>query len=183
VAKEVVIRMLEADNGHIVNISVYQSSMTRKGGVPYGPSRAGSEALSRIMAADLQDSSVRVNLLLPGGPTETGMLPPAAELPAGFEPIKARVMGPPIVWLASPQARDVHNERIVATEFDEWLQERFLLQRPAFFARPVSDKGSQVRTNPYLAVTHPDVRLDVGTEIRGLVNAKGCHTLRDDVVA
>jgi gluconate 5-dehydrogenase len=27
-------------------------------------------------------------------------------------------MGPPIVWLASPAARGVHDERIVATEFD-----------------------------------------------------------------
>lgn len=124
VAKEVTIRMLEANGGRIVNIAVSQSTMTRRGGVPYGPSRAGSEALSRIMAADLQDSPVRVNLLLPGGATETGMLPPAAELPAGFEPIKARVMGPPIVWLSSPQARDVHDERIVATEFDEWLAVR-----------------------------------------------------------
>jgi gluconate 5-dehydrogenase len=30
-------------------------------------------------------------------------------------------MGPPIVWLASPAARDVHDERIVATGFEAWL--------------------------------------------------------------
>ena len=29
--------------------------------------------------------------------------------------------GPPIVWLASPQAQDVHDERIVATGFEAWL--------------------------------------------------------------
>ena len=50
----------------------------RAGFVPYGPSRAGSEALSRIMAADLRDTGVTVNLLLPGGATVTGMLPPGA---------------------------------------------------------------------------------------------------------
>jgi gluconate 5-dehydrogenase len=27
------------------------------------------------------------------------------------------IMGPPIVWLASAQAADVHDQRIVATEF------------------------------------------------------------------
>jgi gluconate 5-dehydrogenase len=27
------------------------------------------------------------------------------------------VMGPPIVWLASPEGRDAHGARIVATEF------------------------------------------------------------------
>ena len=30
------------------------------------------------------------------------------------------VMGPPIVWLASPEAAGVHDQRIVATEFDDW---------------------------------------------------------------
>jgi gluconate 5-dehydrogenase len=33
-------------------------------------------------------------------------------------------MGPPIVWLASPQARDVHDQRIVATGFEAWLAGR-----------------------------------------------------------
>jgi gluconate 5-dehydrogenase len=34
------------------------------------------------------------------------------------------VMGPPIVWLASDEAAEVHDERIVATEFDRWLRDR-----------------------------------------------------------
>jgi hypothetical protein len=34
------------------------------------------------------------------------------------------VMGPPIVWLASEAAAGVHDERIVATEFDRWLRDR-----------------------------------------------------------
>ncbi len=34
------------------------------------------------------------------------------------------VMGPPIVWLASDEAAGVHDERIVATEFDRWLRDR-----------------------------------------------------------
>jgi hypothetical protein len=57
------------------------------------------------------------------GATETGMLPPG-DRPAGLILIDPAVMGPPIVWLASPQARDVHDERIVATDFDAWLARR-----------------------------------------------------------
>ena len=76
VAREVTPRMLAAGGGRIVNISVSHSTMHRAGFVPYGPSRAGSEALSRVMAADLRGTGVTVNLLLPGGPTVTGMLPP-----------------------------------------------------------------------------------------------------------
>jgi NAD(P)-dependent dehydrogenase (short-subunit alcohol dehydrogenase family) len=122
-ARAVTPRMLEADGGRIVNISLNRSTMTRAGFVPYGPSRAGAEALSRIMAADLRDTPVTVNILLPGGAAETGMLPPEYR-PPGLQALDPAIMGPPIVWLASPAANGVHDERIVATEFEEWLRER-----------------------------------------------------------
>jgi NAD(P)-dependent dehydrogenase (short-subunit alcohol dehydrogenase family) len=123
VAREVVPRMLAAGGGRVVNISVNQATMTRQGFVPYGPSRAGAEALSRVMAADLRGTSVTVNILTPGGVTETGMLPPEHR-PEGLRPIDPAVMGPPIVWLAAPAADGVHDERIVATEFESWLAQR-----------------------------------------------------------
>jgi NAD(P)-dependent dehydrogenase (short-subunit alcohol dehydrogenase family) len=123
-AREVVPKMLAAGSGRIVNISMNHATMNRRGFVPYGPARAGAEALSRIMAADLRESVVRVNLLLPGGATETGMLPPGPGRPDGLSLIDPAVMGPPIVWLASPLARDVHDERIVAIDFDQWRQGR-----------------------------------------------------------
>jgi len=126
VAREVTPRMLDAGGGRIVNISMNHATMTRTGFVPYGPSRAGAEALSRIMAADLGGTPVTVNMLLPGGATRTGMVPDgnAARLPGLLEP---EIMGPPIVWLASDAAAGVRDERIVATEFEEWLAGR----RPA----------------------------------------------------
>jgi NAD(P)-dependent dehydrogenase (short-subunit alcohol dehydrogenase family) len=123
VAREVTPRMLAAGGGRIVNISVNDSTMRRAGFVPYGPSRAGSESLSRIMAADLRDTGVTVNLLLPGGATVTGMLPPDS-VPEGHRFLDPAVMGPPIVWLASDDAAGVHDERIVAVEFEDWLRER-----------------------------------------------------------
>ena len=122
VAREVVPRMLAAGGGRVVNISVNVETMRRAGFVPYGPSRAGSEALSRIMAADLRDTGVTVNVLLPGGATATGMLPP--DVPEGWTILGPEVMGPPIVWLASDEAAGVHDERIVATGFEDWLRER-----------------------------------------------------------
>ena len=114
VAREVTPRMLAAGRGRIVNVSVNESTMTRAGFVPYGPSRAGAEALSRIMAADLRGTPVTVNVLLPGGATRTGMVP-AGE--ANRNLLEPEIMGPPIVWLASAAADGVHDERIVATEF------------------------------------------------------------------
>ncbi|MET8041320.1 SDR family oxidoreductase [Micromonospora sp. NPDC005215] len=123
VAREVTPRMLAAGGGRIVNISVSESTMQRAGFVPYGPSRAGSESLSRIMAADLRDTGVTVNLLLPGGATVTGMLPPGT-VSEGRRFLESAVMGPPIVWLASDDAAGVHDERIVAVEFERWLRDR-----------------------------------------------------------
>jgi NAD(P)-dependent dehydrogenase (short-subunit alcohol dehydrogenase family) len=122
VARELTPRMLAAGGGRIVNVTVAHSTMHRAGFVPYGPSRAGSEALSRIMAADLRDTSVTVNLLLPGGPTVTGMLPLDA-VPDGHGFSEPAVMGPPIVWLASDDAAGVHDERVVAVDFERWLRD------------------------------------------------------------
>jgi gluconate 5-dehydrogenase len=122
VARELVPRMLAAHAGRVVNISVNHSTMQRAGFAPYGPSRAGSEALSRVMAGDLRGTGVAVNLLLPGGATRTGMVPDDVEpgRPGILEP---SIMGPPIVWLASEEAVSVHDERIVAVEFDSWLRD------------------------------------------------------------
>jgi gluconate 5-dehydrogenase len=127
VAREVTPRMLAAGGGRIVNVSVSESTMHRAGFVPYGPSRAGSEALSRIMAADLLGTGITVNLLLPGGATVTGMLPPDVVPDGqgrGQRFLEPAVMGPPIVWLASDDAAGVHDERIVAVEFERWLRDR-----------------------------------------------------------
>ena len=117
VAREVVPRMLAAGGGRVVVISMTESTMTRAGFAPYGPSGAGVEALARVMAADLEGSTVTLNMLLPGGATESGMIPEGVseELRAGL--LDPAVMGPPIVWLASPAADGVHGERSVATEF------------------------------------------------------------------
>jgi gluconate 5-dehydrogenase len=110
-------RMVAAGGGRIVNISMSQQTMTRRGFVPYGPSGAGVEALSRVMAADLAETPVTVNILLPGGATATGMVPENTPDEVRARLLDPAIMGPPIVWLASPRAAGVHDRRIVAAEF------------------------------------------------------------------
>jgi gluconate 5-dehydrogenase len=120
VARAVVPRMLAAGGGRVVNVSMNHETMVRAGFVPYGPAGAGVEALSRVMAADLAGSPVRVNVLLPGGATATGMVPDDVAPEVRSRLLDPAVMGPPIVWLASPAAAGVHDERIVAAEFEAW---------------------------------------------------------------
>jgi NAD(P)-dependent dehydrogenase (short-subunit alcohol dehydrogenase family) len=123
-ARAIVPRMLAQGAGRIVTISMSESTMVRRGYAPYGPSGAAVEALSRVMAADLAGSTVTVNVLLPGGPTATGMVPGDAPAEIREHLLDPAIMGPPIVWLASPAAGAVHHERIVAREFEAWLAAR-----------------------------------------------------------
>jgi NAD(P)-dependent dehydrogenase (short-subunit alcohol dehydrogenase family) len=123
-AREVVPLMLERGGGRIVTISMSESTMVRRGYVPYGPAGAAVEALGRVIAADLVGTPVTANLLLPGGPTETGMIPEDIPAEARARLLDPAIMGPPIVWLASSAAAGVHDARIVAREFDSWLADR-----------------------------------------------------------
>jgi gluconate 5-dehydrogenase len=117
-AREVVPVMLRQGGGRIVNISMNEGTMVRRGFVPYGPSGAAVEALSRIMAADLAETPVAVNMLLPGGQgARTGMVPDDVPAEVRERLLDPSVMGPPIVWLASDAAAGVRDQRIVASEF------------------------------------------------------------------
>lgn len=124
VARAVVPRMLSAGGGRVVTISMNEQTMTRRGFIPYGPSGAAVEALARVMAADLADTPVTANILLPGGATATGMVPDDLRDEQRANLLDPAVMGPPIVWLASPDAAGVHDERIVARGFDDWRKAR-----------------------------------------------------------
>jgi NAD(P)-dependent dehydrogenase (short-subunit alcohol dehydrogenase family) len=124
VSRAVVPRMLDDGRGRVITISMSETTMTRRGFVPYGPSGAAVEALARVMAADLAGTPVAANILLPGGPTATGMVPDDVGEEVRARLLQPSVMGPPIVWLASPDAAGVHDERIVARDFADWLSAR-----------------------------------------------------------
>ena len=74
-AQAVVPGMMEAQWGRIVNVTTSLGTMIRSGSPTYGPSKAALEAFSAIMAKDLDGSGVTVNVLVPGGVTNTAMVP------------------------------------------------------------------------------------------------------------
>jgi NAD(P)-dependent dehydrogenase (short-subunit alcohol dehydrogenase family) len=124
VARAIVPRMLAKGGGRVITISMSEQTMTRQGFVPYGPSGAAVEAMSRVMAADLAGTSVTVNILLPGGASTTGMIPDNVSTEVRARLLDPAIMGPPIVWLASDEANGVHDQRIIAKDFDHWLSHR-----------------------------------------------------------
>jgi len=52
------------------------------------------------------------------------MIPDEMAAERRAELLDPAIMGPAVVWLASDEANGVHNERIVATEFEHWLARR-----------------------------------------------------------
>ena len=112
--------LLEQGYGRIIGVTTSMDTMWRKGGAPYGPSKAGHEALVAIMAQDLAGSGVTANVLTPGGATATNMVQPPAGATAEAL-IQPEVMQAPVVWIASDEAADWNGRRIIAYHWDETL--------------------------------------------------------------
>jgi NAD(P)-dependent dehydrogenase (short-subunit alcohol dehydrogenase family) len=93
VTKAVVPQMLKLGSGRIINISVSQDTMRRKGFTPYGPSKAALESMSTIWAQELAGTGVTMNVLLPGGATNTGMIPDSFPDSRRKDLIDPQVMG------------------------------------------------------------------------------------------
>ena len=112
--------MVEQGFGRIISVTTSMDTMWRKGGAPYGPSKAGHEALVAIMAQDLEGTGVTANVLTPGGATATNMVIPPDGTSARTL-IQPEVMQAPAVWIASDEASQWTGRRIIAYHWDESL--------------------------------------------------------------
>lgn len=109
--------MLEQHSGSIINISMNYETMKRRGFSPYGPSKAALESETAIWAQDLEGRGIRVNILLPGGATNTGMIPTDTSQEIRARLIQPEVMVEPAVFLASDESNALTGRRLVATEW------------------------------------------------------------------
>ena len=113
----VVPEMMRQGWGRIVNVTTSLGTMLNAGSPTYGPSKAALEALSAIMAKDLDGTGVTVNVLVPGGVTNTPMISDEA----GFDRaklIQPEVMTGPLVWLVSDAAAKVTGRRFLGVHWD-----------------------------------------------------------------
>src|SRR5271163_409500 len=119
-ANAVVPEMMRQCWGRIVNVTTSLGTMLAAGSPTYGPSKAALEALSAIMAKDLDGAGVTVNVLVPGGVTNTPMISDEA----GFDRdklIQPEVMVPPLLWLVSDAAAKATGRRFLGIHWDAAL--------------------------------------------------------------
>jgi NAD(P)-dependent dehydrogenase (short-subunit alcohol dehydrogenase family) len=113
-SRAVVPHMLAAGGGSIINVTINHSTMVRRGFSPYGPSKAALEAMTSVWAAELEGTGVHINLLAPGGATNTGMIPDS--VPEGVELLDPDIIAPAALHLALAQTSGA---RILATEWGD----------------------------------------------------------------
>ncbi len=119
-ARAVAPRMMRAGKGRIVTVTTSLGTMIRGGYALYGASKASAEAAAAVMAADLAGSGVTVNVLVPGGMTDTRIIP-EAEMADRSRLIRPEVMVPPLLWLISDATAEVTARRFLATHWDTSL--------------------------------------------------------------
>jgi NAD(P)-dependent dehydrogenase (short-subunit alcohol dehydrogenase family) len=119
-ARAVVPHMMRAKRGRVVTVTTSLGTMLREGYVLYGASKAAAEAATAVMSADLAGTGVTANVLVPGGMTDTRIVPDAAVADRS-RLLRPEIMAPPLLWLVSDAAAGVTGRRFLAAHWDTSL--------------------------------------------------------------
>ncbi len=109
-----------AGSGRIVNVTTSFFTMLRQGFYPYGVAKAGLEAWTASLGAELVGSGITANVVVPGGPTDTPMVPADSGMDRSAL-IRPEAMAPPMLYLFSDAAANVTARRFVAAHWDASL--------------------------------------------------------------
>lgn len=125
--------LLEQKWGRVIGITTSLDTMYNKGGVPYGPTKAAHEAMISIFSQELEETGVTANVVTPGGLTNTNQARLATR-GYGFSPhamLQPDIMAAPCIWLATQEADNFTNQRIVARYWDDSLPIEMRLSQAA----------------------------------------------------
>ena len=109
--RAVVPHMLKANSGRIITVTTSLGTMVREGYLLYGSSKAAAESSMAVLAADLTGTGVTVNVLVPGGVTDTPLVGDAGDRSKMLRP---EIMLPPLLYLVSDEAAGVSARRFIA---------------------------------------------------------------------
>ena len=104
--------------GRIINNTTSYVTMLRV--LPYGAVKAAQESMSAVWAKEFDGSGITVNVLVPGGPTDTPFIADEAGWPRE-KMLRPEIMGPPAAWLISDEAKNFSGRRITAARWDKNL--------------------------------------------------------------
>ena len=114
--------------GRIIGVTTSLNTMYNPGGTPYGPSKAAHEAFIAMASRELEGTGVTVNVLVPGGMSNTNLIPDdAAHRRESM--IQPDVMRAPVVWLASDASDGINGMRFIGYYWDESLPLEERIQR------------------------------------------------------
>jgi 3-oxoacyl-[acyl-carrier protein] reductase len=121
-ARAMVPHMLERRFGKIINFSTSLTTMVGLGLSAYGASKSGLETATVVWAKELAGSGVDVNVLLPGGASDTDFITqsmvPGPVGQRGGPLLPADVIVPPALWLAADRSNGVTGRRIIGKFWD-----------------------------------------------------------------
>jgi NAD(P)-dependent dehydrogenase (short-subunit alcohol dehydrogenase family) len=104
--------------GRVINNTTSFFTMLRV--LPYGATKAALESASAVWAKELDGSGVTVNVVVPGGPTDTAFIADEAGINRK-KMLRPEVMAPPVRWLASDRSGATTGQRFVAALWDPGL--------------------------------------------------------------
>lgn len=113
--------------GRVVNNTTSYRTMLRI--LPYGATKAALESASAVWAEELAGSGITVNVLIPGGPTDTPFIGVDSGWPRD-RMLRPAIMGPPLAWLLSDAADGVTGQRITAGRWDAAAPQAPAAMRP-----------------------------------------------------
>ena len=120
-AASVLPTMREQGTGRIITVTTSLTTMTHKSLIAYGAPKAASEAYTAGLAMELaqedEDSGITVNVLVPGGPADTPLIPDHPGLDRATL-IQPKVMAAPVVWLVSDLSAGVTARRFIGNDWD-----------------------------------------------------------------
>ena len=106
--------------GRVINVTTSFFTMLRPGFSPYGPAKSALEAWSASLAGELKGNGITVNVVVPGGPTDTPMVPVESGIDRALL-IRPERMAHPMLYLCSDAAAEVTGRRFVAAHWDPAL--------------------------------------------------------------
>lgn len=118
IAQAALPHMRKGGFGRIINNTTSYRTMHRV--LPYGATKAALESMSTIWAQELDGDGITVNVLIPGGPTDTPFIGDGAGWDRA-KMLRPEIMGPPARWLISDDAANYTGQRIIAAKWDAAL--------------------------------------------------------------